>query len=543
MFSGLRVGQKILVMEIMVAVVLGIVLIVSWGAFTHLRATLDEVRDHGMPDALVAKEMQMQIIQIQQWLTDISATRGQDGLDDGFKQAELVYVSLLKDLDTLHGSYTKENNSQGMAQTDQLKAHLATWYTAGKSMAQIYVDQGTSAGNQQMAAFDKASTALQAALDPVIADQLAEAQQQITSAVSDADEVRLLTLAGILIVLVILGAGGLMLSRAVALPLTLMSKMMGQLVTSKDFSGTIAVQGKDEIADASRSFNALVSMLREIMLQLNRDMHLLDDTATNLAAAISRSSHSTSTTSDSTSAMAAAMEQMSVSLDQMRDGTAQALGLVSEATRYSQEGGRVISDAVDELQKITRSVTEVAGVISNLGEQTNRISNIVGVIREVADQTNLLALNAAIEAARAGEQGRGFAVVADEVRKLAERTAAATGEIATTIATIQGSAGQAVEQMDKALSQSQVGAGLAGDAGNAIDAIRNSTQMVDESFRNISAAIAEQSAAGQSIAHKVEQVAIAVEENSDAVSHTAEAARSLEALSRSMRQRIDQFKV
>ena len=36
---------------------------------------------------MVAKDMQMQVVQIQQWLTDISATRGQDGLDDGFTPA------------------------------------------------------------------------------------------------------------------------------------------------------------------------------------------------------------------------------------------------------------------------------------------------------------------------------------------------------------------------------------------------------------------------------------------------------------------------
>jgi hypothetical protein len=37
--------------------------------------------------ALEAKDMSAHVIQVQQFLTDVSATRGQDGLDDGFKLA------------------------------------------------------------------------------------------------------------------------------------------------------------------------------------------------------------------------------------------------------------------------------------------------------------------------------------------------------------------------------------------------------------------------------------------------------------------------
>ena len=34
------------------------------------------------------KTIQIDVIQVQQWLTDISATRGQDGLNDGYEEAE-----------------------------------------------------------------------------------------------------------------------------------------------------------------------------------------------------------------------------------------------------------------------------------------------------------------------------------------------------------------------------------------------------------------------------------------------------------------------
>jgi methyl-accepting chemotaxis protein len=318
---------------------------------------------------------------------------------------------------------------------------------------------------------------------------------------------------------------------------------MAELVARKDFSVQLEANGSDEIAHASRSFNQLVAMLRTMLQDLNQDVHRLDDTAAELAAAIGQSSHSSAETSQSASAMAAAVEQMSVSLDQMRDNTRAAQEVVGASSQHSEEGGRVIGAAVDDMQKITTAVQQVSDVIGTLGEQTERISNIVNVIREVADQTNLLALNAAIEAARAGEQGRGFAVVADEVRKLAERTATATGEIATMIAAIQDSSHIAVGRMGEAVKQANAGAHLAKDAGQSIDAIRDGANRVAAAFQDIAHSITEQSAAGQLIAQQVEQVARASDENSGAVGHTAEAAHTLEVLSHEMRQRIDQFKV
>ena len=111
------------------------------------------------------------------------------------------------------------------------------------------------------------------------------------------------------------------------------------------------------------------------------------------------------------------------------------------AANSAREGGRIVEDVLERMRGIAQSVRESAANIEQLGARSDEIGRIVGVIDEIADQTNLLALNAAIEAARAGEQGRGFAVVAGEVRRLAERTAAATQEIADVIEKVQSITG------------------------------------------------------------------------------------------------------
>jgi len=283
-------------------------------------------------------------------------------------------------------------------------------------------------------------------------------------------------------------------------------------------------------------------MLRSTLAELNRGVGRLDDTAEVLGSVVDKASHSSEVSSESAASMAAAVEEVSTSLNQMQDSARGMLGIVRDASRYSDEGGKVIDQTVREMQKIAQSVLQVSGAISQLGEQTGRISNIVEVIKEVADQTNLLALNAAIEAARAGEAGRGFAVVADEVRKLAERTTQSTAEIGEMIQAIQLSAQSAVGTMDESVSLANSGAGLAESAGKAINNIRTSTGRVEQVFGDVSMAISEQSAAGQSIAGRVEEVARAAEESLSVTRQSVGVVQSLDVMAGELRQLVGQFR-
>ena len=140
---------------------------------------------------------------------------------------------------------------------------------------------------------------------------------------------------------------------------------------------------------------------------------------------------------------AAALDEMTASVASAADGTRSVEETITEARVEAESSGIVVQNAVEAMQGIKDSSTQ--------------ISQIIGVIDDISFQTNLLALNAGVEAARAGEAGRGFAVVASEVRALAQRSSDAAMEIKSLI-------GNSTVQVER-------GVDLVGKAGNALTSI------------------------------------------------------------------------
>ena len=310
-------------------------------------------------------------------------------------------------------------------------------------------------------------------------------------------------------------------------------------IAQGDLSQAItAPAGSNLMADVKGMQETLRRMIDTIL----KNSEQLSSSADELLSTAEEVAERTLKQSDAASAMAASVEQMAVSIDQVKENARESHDLAANSAQLASQGAEVIHATGTAISTISGAAQATAGIVTDLGQQSAQITTIVNTIRDIAEQTNLLALNAAIEAARAGEQGRGFAVVADEVRKLAERTSLSTREIGDMVGKIQAGTQAAVDSMVSGVDVVNKGVSLAGEAGAAINGIRDDVARVSTVVNSIAATIAEQSLASTDIAQKVESIAQMSEESSTAMQHTLDAAQHLHRLAGELQATVSHFK-
>ena len=507
-------------------------------SLSNLTQGVKQIKEETLPYVLVVDEMDTARAEVQQWLTDVSATHNRDGYEDAEESAKRFRDGVAK----YKQMYQRENDADNLKKTEAIEADFNRFYATGKAMAEEYITKGLDAGNVMMEGFDKDSATLSGELEEFRKQQVAEANQITADAVSAAESTTNVMSIGGALAALLAAVFSLLITRSVTLPMGRMQSTMVEVGSSGDFTRRIAVDSRDEVGQTARSFNNLMGSLQTTLREMHDNIDKVLDASRSLSASSQQVATSSAHQSESASAMAAAVEQVTVSINHVSDGAREALEISRKSGDLSGQGSEIIHKAATEMRHIADTVRQTSSAIENLGQQSTQISSIAQVIKEIAEQTNLLALNAAIEAARAGEQGRGFAVVADEVRKMAERTANATKEITEMIDSIQSTARVAVTSMAEAGSQVDGGVTLAQQAGDAINQIKEKSAQVLRTVGDISSALAEQSSASNDIATHIEKVAQMTEENSAATKETAGASDHLVQLADTMRTAVNRYK-
>lgn len=248
-----------------------------------------------------------------------------------------------------------------------------------------------------------------------------------------------------------------------------------EATVSEDFTGAIA----DSINFTIEQLREIVSSINDTTVEVNSAARETQANAMTLAKASSQQASEISDTS-------IAVQEMSDTMDQMSVEASKSATVAKSSVEIAKSGASVVQNTIHGMDTIREQIQDTAKRIKRLGESSQEIGDIVSLINDIADQTNILALNASIQASMAGEAGRGFAVVADEVQRLAERSSGATKQIEALVRTIQSDTNEAVISMEQTTSEVVKGAGLAHDAGVALEEIEKVSANLSELIEAIS---------------------------------------------------------
>ena len=314
-------------------------------------------------------------------------------------------------------------------------------------------------------------------------------------------------------------------------------------VAEGDLNARPDMQRQDELGDMARSLDLTIERLQEIIAAVQRAAQTLAATSGELAGGIGDIMQRGRARSEVMARASASIDQMNAAARDIAAGSSQVAEASGAARSIAASGNARMEATLAATQRVEVAVDGSAAVIAELSAATDRINEVTRVIRDIADQTNLLALNAAIEAARAGEQGRGFAVVADEVRKLAERTAASTAEIATTVDTIRDKTAGAVEAMSRVRSEVSDGVRYNKETRETLDGIVAAAERVTGLAQQIAEATRQQMSASENSARDMRQVAEISAENSAGLGRADAVTHDVAQMAQQLQQVVGRFRV
>lgn len=291
------------------------------------------------------------------------------------------------------------------------------------------------------------------------------------------------------------------------------------------------------------SINFAIDQMRGLATDIKRLSEQVAVAATDTQATASDLTSAAESQAKEINDATSAINEMATSIDEVSANATESASVAERAVDLANNGSQVVHDTIGGMDGIRGQIQETAKRIKRLGESSQEIGDIVSLINDIADQTNILSLNAAIQASMAGDAGRGFAVVADEVQRLAERSSAATKQIAALVKTIQTDTNEAVISMEQTTVEVVSGAKRAQDAGVALEEIEGVSTSLAELIQNISNAARQQAQTAGQVSSTMKVIQGITAQTVDSTDRTAHSIGSLASVANEMRDSVKGFKL
>ncbi len=538
MLKTLSIKQLMVLMTVILMLALVSLLVTA----NYLLNRIDHNQDQNavlIKAMLASKEARFQTIQIQQFLTDASATGEEAPIAEAAASLKAAHASL----DELAGILPDFQPA-----VEKLKQEITKLNEIGVQMAQAYTNEGREAGNLIMKrkgdGLDDYSATLASEMEGMLADlakQASDAGEEVADKTHGARTLVLWSSLGLtLFTLLVM----YLLFHRIIPPLRLLSQSLKDIGEGEgNLTVSLREDGKDEFADVARSFNIFVRRIHSLVKQIARDSVKLATAEDQVSKSAEETSHSMNQLQSESEKMQTVMNDLLDRVREVRQYAAEAADAGRSSDGEARRGSEVVGETVQAINTLAREVGEAAEAIHGLVADVADVGQVLEVIKDIADQTTLLALNAAIEAARAGEQGRGFAVVADEVRKLAMRTQESTEKIHGIIGKLQTGAKNAAAVMDRGRQQAESSVERAATAGDALNNITTSADAISRLNDQINLAVSNQADAVDAINNSIRATLQVVGNTSAQSHHMAETSGAMGQMMDDLMKAVNQFHV
>ena len=403
-------------------------------------------------------------------------------------------------------------------------------------------DQATPQVLSQVADLARASQQIAAQLKTLRLDSAEDVTLQLQDMNLWSTRERLFSIIILLFALLWVGVSSVLLKRQIVTPIRILTNRLRDIAEGDgDLTRRLQVESRDELGQVANSFNLFVDHLHQILTQVAAGTIQLTSSTASISTAANELAQRSAHSQRESQEIATAMEDMAASVAEVSRTSHSAAESARNAVATAREGDSAVRRAVSTMRNVSASVEQAAKQIVELGTHASEIGNITVVIHTIAEQTNLLALNAAIEAAHAGEHGRGFNVVASEVRGLAERTAAATTQIADTIRILQSLSAAAVETMRHSTQQVQLGVEAAASTGSSLERIIDASTRGEQIITGVAVAATQQATGTRQVNENAGRIALLTSQSAAGAQTSATASAELSTLALKLQHLIARF--
>ncbi|MDF2945623.1 MAG: methyl-accepting chemotaxis protein [Bacillales bacterium] len=440
-----------------------VILVLFLGNISYLIYSLDsaskklvELENRDLKITLASEKLKLNTIQVQQWLTDISATRAHEGYDDGFVEAEAHANEFRKTIKELEKIDIENKNN-----LNEFSTSFESYYLMGTEMANAYIEHGPSKGNEIMDEFDTFASDINSKIENYRVEAAKSIEHKIKSIEESISYAKIISSISVIITSLITLISSYLFTIPVVNSIKYLNEKSQKYATG-DLSDEIEINRKDEVGELANAMSIMQQNLRRVVQDVSLASNNVSSRSNELSSVTTEVKNSNihivttiqelASGADSQAASAndllRTMEDFSQRIKLASDSGENIINYSNNVLDMTKGGSHDMQTSVSTMKKINTIVKESVENVRSLDNETKEIYKLVNVIQEIATQTNLLSLNAAIEAARAGEQGKGFAIVANEVRKLAEQVSNSVSDITNIVTKIQGDSSKVVQTLE-----------------------------------------------------------------------------------------------